>query len=228
MKHIITLFFLCSSVLFSRAQSLEPNETHSLMEVTFLDFKEKPRANQKILFQSATNKKIFSAKTNEKGVAQFLLPEGDNYQIRCIVLGDTVDYDIVEIEKEEGAFSYQLTLKYEPPKLFTLRDVHFETGKSSITSGSYSQLNELFEALSEMSSLVVEISGHTDIVGKPEDNLNLSQERAEAVRSYLVKKGIAPNRIIAKGYGSMEPISQNNTEAGRAKNRRTEVKILKE
>jgi outer membrane protein OmpA-like peptidoglycan-associated protein len=228
MKNIISIVLLIFTMRCATAQSLHPTETHSLMEVSFLDFKEKPRANQKILFQSQSNKKIYAATTNEKGIAQLLLPEGDYYQIRCVVFSDTVDYDLVTIEKEEGAFSYQLTLKYEPPRQFTLRDVHFETGKANITPSSYSRLNELYDAMVEIPDLVIEISGHTDNVGKPEDNLKLSQLRADAIRNYLIQKGISPNRIIAKGYGSLQPVAPNDTEAGRAKNRRTEVRIIKE
>jgi OmpA-OmpF porin, OOP family len=228
MKYILLIAFLVFSAAIVTAQVLEPTEDKSLMEVTFLDFKEKPRVNQSVLFQSTTTKKIFSSKTNSKGVAQILLPEGDNYQVRCISMGDTVDYDVFVIDKEEGAFSYGLTLKYEPPKTFTLDDLNFDTGKSSIKATSYTELNELYNALKEMPSLEIEISGHTDNVGAPEENMKLSQERADAVRNYLIKKGIAATRIVAKGYGDTQPIAYNDTEQGRAKNRRTEVRITKQ
>jgi outer membrane protein OmpA-like peptidoglycan-associated protein len=221
---VVTLFV----GVFVKAQTVEPTEDKSLMEVTFLDFKDKPRINQFILFQSITNKKIFSGKTNNKGIAQILLPEGDNYQVRCISLGDTVDYDIVAIEKEAGAFSYALTLKYEPPKEFTLDDLNFDLGKATIKTSSFAELNELYNALAEMPTLEIEIGGHTDNTGNPADNLKLSQERAAAVRNYLIKKGIAASRITAKGFGDTQPIAYNNTEAGRAKNRRTEVRITKQ
>jgi len=228
MKNLLFPLAILFASAFVKAQALEPTEDKSLMEVTFMDFKSKPRVNQAILFQSITNQKIFSGKTNAKGVAQILLPEGDNYQVRCIAIGDTVDYDIVAIDKEAGAFSYELTLKYEPPKEFTLDDLNFDTGKSTIKSTSFAELNEVYNALAEMPTLEIEISGHTDNVGNAEANVKLSQERADAVKNYLVKKGIAASRITTKGYGGSQPISQNNTEAGRAKNRRTEVRITKQ
>ena len=71
-----------------------------------------------------------------------------------------------------------------------------------------------------------EISGHTDNVGKDADNLKLSQERAEAVKAYLVKKGIKASRIVAKGYGATRPVAENTTPEGRQKNRRTELLII--
>jgi OOP family OmpA-OmpF porin len=72
----------------------------------------------------------------------------------------------------------------------------------------------------------IEIAGHTDNVGKDADNLKLSLQRAEAVRNYLIKKGIKADRITAKGYGATQPVADNGTDAGRQKNRRTEVVLL--
>ena len=72
----------------------------------------------------------------------------------------------------------------------------------------------------------IEIAGHTDNVGNDADNLKLSQQRADAIRQYLIKKGIQPPRVIAKGYGASQPVADNSTDEGRRRNRRTEVKIL--
>jgi outer membrane protein OmpA-like peptidoglycan-associated protein len=71
----------------------------------------------------------------------------------------------------------------------------------------------------------IEIGGHTDNVGKPADNLALSNNRAKAVVRYLISKGIAASRMTAKGYGETKPIADNSSEEGRAKNRRTELKV---
>jgi len=73
---------------------------------------------------------------------------------------------------------------------------------------------------------VIEISGHTDDVGDDASNLTLSQQRAESVRNYLIKKGIAANRVVAKGYGETMPVTTGTSDEARQKNRRTEVKIL--
>src|SRR5690606_4478291 len=112
--------FLISALAFfnTHAQGLEPTDDLSLMEIVFEDFKGKPRTHSTILFEQTESKKIFAAKTDAKGKAQFLLPEGNFYLLRAIVFGDTVDYDILEIEAEPGAFSYGLKIKYEPPKEF--------------------------------------------------------------------------------------------------------------
>ncbi len=223
--------FISALLLFSfllKAQSLAPTEDKSLMEVFFLDFQEKPRVGQRVMFRSTTNQKIFSGKTDATGKAQILLPEGDNYEILCLAYADTVDYDIVAIEKEEGSFSYQITLKYEAPKTFELKGLQFDSGSANIKPASVGRVNNLYNAMKEIPTLEIQIAGHTDNVGKPEENQKLSEARANAVKDYLVKKGIAANRISAKGFGDTEPVASNTTDKGRAENRRIAVNIIKE
>ena len=72
---------------------------------------------------------------------------------------------------------------------------------------------------------MIEVEGHTDNVGKAEVNKKLSQKRADAVKDYLIKKGIEADRLSAIGYGSEQPIADNKTKEGRAQNRRVEFKI---
>jgi outer membrane protein OmpA-like peptidoglycan-associated protein len=87
-------------------------------------------------------------------------------------------------------------------------------------------LEELVNYLKNKDGIRVEIAGHTDNVGNDADNTKLSQQRAETIRNYLIKKGISPTRVVAKGYGAAEPVADNDTDEGRQLNRRTEVRIL--
>jgi outer membrane protein OmpA-like peptidoglycan-associated protein/tetratricopeptide (TPR) repeat protein len=107
-----------------------------------------------------------------------------------------------------------------------LQNVFFDFDKSTLKPESFVELQQLVKLLKENPNLKVEISGHTDNVGNDDYNLKLSQARADEVKNYLVKQGIDENRIIAKGYGKNRPIADNNTEEGKAKNRRTEFKII--
>ncbi len=107
-----------------------------------------------------------------------------------------------------------------------LRNVFFETGKWEILEGSEYELNRVVELLKQNPSLKIELGGHTDNVGKPEANQKLSEQRAKAVYDYLVNKGISVSRLSYKGYGEGQPIASNDDEAGRAANRRTEMKII--
>jgi outer membrane protein OmpA-like peptidoglycan-associated protein len=119
------------------------------------------------------------------------------------------------------------------PILFTpdrkpviLRGVTFETGKSALRSESNFVLDVVAQSLNDNPEIRIEIAGHTDNTGSPATNLRLSQARADAVRAYLASKGVSPERMVAKGYGSTQPIAQNATSAGRSQNRRVELRQI--
>jgi outer membrane protein OmpA-like peptidoglycan-associated protein len=106
------------------------------------------------------------------------------------------------------------------------QQVKFATAKFAVLPGSYKLLDQVAEALSDHPAIRVRVEGHTDNVGKEAANLKLSQRRADSVKAYLVKKGIDPKRLEARGYGSTKPIASNKTLQGRQQNRRTEFVIL--
>lgn len=108
-----------------------------------------------------------------------------------------------------------------------LKNIFFETGKGVIKEESSEELNKLLKLLIENPSLEIEIAGHTDNVGSEEFNLQLSHERAEAIKKFLELGGVDPHRLRAVGYGSKKPVAPNTTEEGRAKNRRVEFVIVK-
>jgi OmpA-OmpF porin, OOP family len=100
------------------------------------------------------------------------------------------------------------------------KGIYFETGKDVIKPESFVNLDILVGILKEFEEATVYIEGHTDNVGDPAKNLELSQKRADAVMAYLIKNGIKPSRLIANGYGDTKPIADNKTKDGKAKNRR--------
>jgi outer membrane protein OmpA-like peptidoglycan-associated protein len=119
------------------------------------------------------------------------------------------------------------------PILFTpqrtpviLRGVIFETGKSALKPESYTVLDIVAQSLNGNPDIRIEIAGYTDSTGAATTNLRLSQARADAVRAYLGSKGVAPDRMVAKGYGATNPIATNRTAAGRTQNRRVELHQL--
>ena len=101
--------------------------------------------------------------------------------------------------------------------------IEFETGSANIRPSSFKLLNEIFESAVVAEGLKVGVYGHTDNAGSDAINLPLSEQRANAVRNYLLKKGLSENRVEAKGFGSAKPIADNSTEAGKSKNRRVEI-----
>lgn len=118
-------------------------------------------------------------------------------------------------------------VKEEVKQLFTqaLQGIQFETGKDVIRPSSYSILDNVVKVMNDNPAYLLTIEGHTDNTGKSDFNKTLSQNRADAVKHYLEKKGIAGERLDAKGFGDTVPVESNTTSAGRAKNRRVEFKI---
>jgi outer membrane protein OmpA-like peptidoglycan-associated protein len=112
-------------------------------------------------------------------------------------------------------------------RIIITQKIHFEFNKANIRPISFPILDDVVELLKKNPQIKkIEIGGHCDWIGGDEYNLRLSQKRAEAVVKYLVSKGIDPSRLVAKGYGEGNPIADNNTTEGRAKNRRVEFTVL--
>ena len=135
-------------------------------------------------------------------------------------------------------FSLQATQNREPitknielvaPKIsdapIVLRNIFFATGSAELKPESYVELNKLVDLLNANPTMKIQVMGHTDNVGSKESNLILSDNRAKSVSGYLISKGIQADRLTNKGYGDTKPIDTNNTEEGRANNRRTEFKV---
>jgi len=107
------------------------------------------------------------------------------------------------------------------------KDVKFESDKAVLMNSSYPTLDKIVAILNGNPGISVEIQGHTDSTASAEYNIDLSQRRAETVMNYLESKGIAASRMTAHGYGEGQPIDTNNTEEGKANNRRVELKPVK-
>ena len=106
-------------------------------------------------------------------------------------------------------------------------NLNFEFGKADIKKESFPYLDKLADTLLKAKNWTLEIQGHTDDKGTDEYNLKLSQNRADAVKKYLVSKGVVADTITAKGFGESVPLITNDTDANREKNRRVEFKITK-
>ncbi len=130
-----------------------------------------------------------------------------------IIKPEEITEEIVEKDAEVKAV--------ETGKVCDLRDIYYETNDFSLTQESKMLLSLFIEFLNENPTVKVEIQGHTDNIGRDDDNLLLSENRAKSVYEYVIGQGISANRLRYKGYGESNPIADNNTAEGRAKNRRT-------
>lgn len=109
------------------------------------------------------------------------------------------------------------------PRKLVLEGVNFDHDRAALRQDAYPVLDQAAADLKEWGDVKVEINGYTDSRGKAGYNLKLSQRRAEAVRQYLISKGIAADRLTAKGFGEAHPVADNKTAEGRFKNRRVEL-----
>jgi OOP family OmpA-OmpF porin len=164
------------------------------------------------------------------GEYKIILPYGSEYSFRASAdnfLSVSENLDLTKVgEYQEIQKDLYLT-PIEKGVSIVLNNIFFDLGKTTLKPASFAELNRLLKIFVENPKLEVEISGHTDNVGKDPANLKLSDGRANAVKDYLVAQGVDPTKIIAKGYGKNKAIADNKTEAGRAKNRRVEFSILK-
>jgi OOP family OmpA-OmpF porin len=119
--------------------------------------------------------------------------------------------------------------KAEPAvaKVIELSGVSFKTNSEVLDSSSYQRLDKAAATLKNNPGTNVIVAGHTDSSGDAAYNQSLSEKRASMVRNYLIGKGVDGSRLSARGYGETEPVASNNSSAGRAKNRRVELRILK-
>lgn len=117
--------------------------------------------------------------------------------------------------------------KSDMPKHQILEGVNFASGSSNLTYSSYRYLEPIIKEMQKFPDIEIEVRGHTDSVGKYQNNMRLSQRRADAVKKYLVQKGMESRRIRSVGFGPSSPIADNRTAAGRGKNRRIEIVRVK-
>jgi OmpA-OmpF porin, OOP family len=213
------------SFLLLNAQTLQPTETDALLTVIVVDKSQKPLEGETVTF-IGKDKKVYSGVTGAEGKFDLLVPEGDDYNVQYKAFSENKDYNHLKIPSMEGTVTFEYKLIINPPKVYSLDNVFFDTGKSTLKQESSKELNELAEYMLLKKGLKIEIAGHTDNIGNKDANQKLSEDRANSVRNFLIKKGVDASRVSAKGYGDTQPIADNGTDEGRQKNRRTEVRSL--
>jgi OOP family OmpA-OmpF porin len=155
---------------------------------------------------------------------------GNEYLIE--VKGDGFEPTQKEVKVvDEGNGQMTLNFSLKPDfghKKIAIENLNFASGRSVISSSSYVGLDVFAEWLDARPNAIVQLDGHTDFQGNANANLNLSQDRVDAVQVYLIKKGIKKNRIRTKAFGGKFPITLERTSEGKAKNRRVEVQIIQQ
>lgn len=178
------------------------------------------------------NKRILTIPTT--GLTEIIQPN-TNYEItiekeKYFFYSENIDPTYKNTLDNPFVYTIELQAIPEPAKTeeseeIVLRHIYFETGKARLLSSSYEELDRLISLINEQAELKIIIFGHTDDVGSEEDNLLLSQNRAKAVKTYLTSKNILDSRIQTKALGESQPIADNNSEEGRAQNRRISFRL---
>ncbi|HVU51802.1 MAG TPA: OmpA family protein [Polyangia bacterium] len=207
------------------ASKLEPTKDDAAMKFFVVDTNKGPVKGVVVELSSETGTKYYTDETDAEGYAETLVPNGSKYELTYLSLGKKDVAATVTVEKKPKQ-TIKLTLRWKPrpaPIPFVLTGIVFDTNKAYIRPESYPRLDIVADFMTHKKSARVEISGHTDNVGKPKANKALSQNRAESCRKYIISKGVDGSRIKAVGYGDERPIVPNDSDENRQKNRRIEV-----
>jgi len=180
------------------------------------------------LIDNEQQKAVTKVQTDETGHYFITLPVGKDYTFTVNRKGYLFYSDLYTRSGKPADTTYQKDIPLQPVQLnatVALKNIQFSSSSANLEPVSRIELDKLVQLLNDNASLHVQISGHTDNTGAAAQNLTLSASRAKAVVDYLVSKGIDAKRLTSKGYGATKPIGDNNTEAGKALNRRTEFTI---
>jgi OmpA-OmpF porin, OOP family len=196
-----------------------------------LNAKTKEPISARITYNSLiTGEEIGQAISDPKtGVYKMTLPYGIQYSFSAhgsnfIPESSHLDLTGIAAYKEMNRDLYLVPI--EVGQTVLLNNIFFESNKTTLNTDSFAELDRLVLILQDNAHMTIEIDGHTDNGGAPESNMTLSVDRANAVKDYLIKKGIAASRITTKGFGGTKPITLEDTEEAKQLNRRVEFIIL--
>jgi len=216
--------------------SFELYEEARPIAVTYLKGKvydketEKPLGANFELIDLASAEIVYSAKSDGL-TGEFLIPItfGNDYALNVQEEGYlfySENFNLAEESSDDPYIMNVPLMKVKVGSELVLRNVFFETDQYDLKPESKVELNKLISFLDQNPNVKIEVEGHTDDQGNDAHNKTLSENRAKAVYNYLINNGIAADRLQFKGFGAEQPISSNDTEEGRANNRRTSVRII--
>jgi outer membrane protein OmpA-like peptidoglycan-associated protein len=167
--------------------------------------------------------------TDRKGVAPFTIRRKSRYSAEVVAQGYSYHTETIESPADGDLMKKTILIskgKVQAGFTFTAENIYFEIGLAQVKAESLPELERLMQFMKNNQGVRIEIAGFTDNTGDIMFNLDLSQRRAESVAVYLYDRGIDRKRVVAKGYGAERPVMSNDTDEGRRKNRRVEIKVL--
>lgn len=216
---------------FELYKEAQPIPVSYMKGVVFnVDTKERLGADFELI--DLANGDIISAAASDPITGEFLvcIPADKDYALNVDRRGYLFYSDNIALEgQHEKIDPFHVDIPLTPlreGKKMVLRNVFFETDSFTLQPQSKVELDKIVQLMKKNPSMKVEISGHTDNVGAEEYNMQLSENRAKSVVFYLREKGVRIDRMLYKGYGESQPLAGNESEQGRARNRRTELKVI--
>jgi len=191
---------------------------------------EKPLSADVEYFDLKTNRNLGESETPNSEYYRLKMHPGRKYRVVAEAQGYIPGNISVDLRASGPVDTIRRNIYLAPIRAgseVTLNNIFFEYGRARLTETSRGELGQISRFLKANDTLHVEIAGHTDSIGTRESNLQLSRDRAEAVRAFLVEAGVEPARIKAKGYGERKPVADNSSEEGRQKNRRVVFTIIR-
>jgi outer membrane protein OmpA-like peptidoglycan-associated protein len=175
--------------------------------------------DERVKLAKARERSRLDARTREADAAH---AEADATRVAAAGAATAAALKSEDMQHQIDALQAKVT---ERGVVLTLGDVMFTSGRADLKAGTVTNLNRLVGFLNQNPGRKVEVEGHTDNVGSEDANLGLSQRRADSVKSFLVQQGIDAGRVVSSGKGEHQPVSDNESEGGRQRNRRVEVII---
>lgn len=215
---------------FKLPENIKPTPVMYMKGIVYDQSNKDPLNASFELIDLETKKVVVASESLEK-TGEFLvcLPTGKDYALNVSKDGYLFYSENFTLKQTVDFSPYEKDVPLSKPKVgntVVLNNIFFDTDKFELKKQSESELEKLLSFLNNNKNLNIEIGGHTDNQGSIANNNTLSQNRAKAVYDYLINNNIDPSRLSFKGYGSSKPISDNDTDKGRALNRRTEFKII--
>ncbi|MBS1502023.1 MAG: OmpA family protein, partial [Bacteroidetes bacterium] len=215
---------------FELPEKLRPHQV-TYVEGTVADAKTKQplEAAVEIVDLESDNPVFQDYSSPDRGDFLATITTGKNYGLNISKEGYLFYSENFSLVGRENKNPFHIAVLLQPIEVgnkVVLNNIFFDTNKFDIKPESKPELQKLIDFLTVNPSIHIEISGHTDNVGTVQSNQVLSENRAKAVYQYLVNNGISADRLSYKGYGETQPIASNDTDEGKAKNRRTEFKIM--
>jgi outer membrane protein OmpA-like peptidoglycan-associated protein/tetratricopeptide (TPR) repeat protein len=214
---------------FELREDIRPAKTLWVKGRVFDSTTRKGLPSSVVLTDLGTRQVISNLQTDETGNYLITLPEGRDYAFDVKRRGYLFFSENFSLSLSPNDTVYQIDIPLQPlatGAVAVLKNIFFDPNKYDLKPESGAELAEIVQLLKDNPTLKIQINGYTDNSGNPADNIKLSEDRAKSVTDYLIAKGIAPTRLSSKGWGDTLPIADNNTPEGRARNRRTELKVI--